>query len=347
MDPSALELSPVSITAVAVFFGLLLLAVILLLLAKLRQKRVDADTVLWLGLYHYALRRGVLGAQTRPLKVFFQALSRDEQEQIPGNRVFFRKLFLPFIEKYPHITQAQKVELIEKVTPETDVAIEIRTPSDLHLGEACALEFGGEHYLGFVTKLKENQALFSLRNWDPQKPLTNEPIVVYSYRHGYGGYIMKGTIIKAAKNGMAVAFTGEISFRGNEHLMALLQWDLHFTQWPAPEVFGSEGDEIEEISPEKETLDFHATSEKVSDRAMLIKLNETVPLHVLQSQELWQLETRLPDYDGSRLEVRVRLLPSPSTRGRYIAKFVDIDDVSRNALWEVIKQNNPVREYIN
>ncbi len=345
MNPKALELPTVSPVAVAVFFAILTLLLLFFLLLKLRQHKIDANTAAWLNLYHYALRRGVLGKQMAPIKAFFATLNRDEKEQIPGNRTLFRRLFLPFLEKYRGISEAQKVELIEKITPETEVSIEIRVPSDLHLGEACALEFNREHRLGFLVKMRGNQALFSLRNWVPADKLSGTPITVYAYRHGHGGYTMKGVINKAAPNGMIVDFTGEISFRGNEHLMAFLEWDLYLSQWPPPEISTSSEGDSEGVPQVPVVAGFHATSEKVSDRAMLVRLNEPVPLKVLQSQELWQLETHLPD--GHPIELRVKLIPSPKVRGRYILKYMDIDEVTRNLIWETIKQNNPVRELIH
>lgn len=354
VDPKLLQLPDFNLLAFIFVVLILFVWLFIYLILRYRQSRLDAQTIAWLNLAAYAQKREIVGKELRPLKSFFLTLTDKQREEIPGNKKLFRDLFLPFIENYSGISEVEKVKYIEKLVPEVPTPISIEVPQDLYLGESVALEFAGENYLGFVVKVKDNYGLFSLPKYHPSPKHLGLPVVVHAYRQGHGTYALDGVIQKTFADGFAVIFSGKVLQTGNEHLMALLEWQLKFTPWPEkqttlaenpPEQTASAVDSEKKEAADEIPHEILGVSEKVSDRAMLVRFTQEFSPKALHKQEIWQMVANLPS--GEDLKIRVKIFPSPQQKGKFIIRYIDIDEGTRIKLWEIIKANKPIRELIN
>ncbi|MCS6985220.1 MAG: hypothetical protein NZM25_08885 [Leptospiraceae bacterium] len=340
VDPRLLELPTASYIAVIIVIFIFLTWLVTYLILRKRQHRLAEIQISWLNLLNYAQKRDILGREIRPLKAFFRTLTPEERKQIPGNQQLFRKLFVPFINSYPGISGVEKVKYIEKLVPESPVHVEIESPRDLYSGEAVAIEFNGKNYLAFVVQVKGNLGTFSLANFSHGQRILGQEVTVHAYRHQHGTYALEGVIQKIYPDGFSVLFSDKVRSTGDEHLMATLSWKIELIPWPeliAPK---------EDLSPEQEKpQNLEGESEKISDRAMLVSLNTNPAPEILRRQDLWELHMVFPD--GEPVKFRVKLFPSPQQKGKYILRYVDINEPTRIKLWEIIKDHNPQRERIN
>lgn len=89
---------------------------------------------------------------------------------------------------------------------------------------------------------------------------------------------------------------------------------------------------------------FGGMTERVSDRAVLLRPDNNLQLVFLKLQEIWEIRFQLPD--GYLVICRGRILRSAQFSGLLIFKFIDTSEEDRRELLHFILNNEGVREQI-
>ncbi len=280
------------------------------------------------------LHRNLTKRQYRAVNQFFHSLKEAEQNEILLSQKALAHHLHQFLRLHEEIPANDRVEIFDKVLPGMTSQIEIKTVADLRPGEPCAVDVNHTSHLATILKTKDNQVLISLTE---KIVLPPGPANLYAYRPNLGGFLLGGAITRVS--GMSAIFRheGPIEFRGDQHLMAMVNLALRLEPWPRPEV---EAD-LEAAEPQEESPSVLAETERLSDRALAIRFLETPPPLVLKRQEYWEMTLELP---GEPLICRVRITPYKPPE-LWLVRPVDLDDMGRRRLYKFISENKPVREH--
>jgi len=280
------------------------------------------------------LHRNLTKRQYRAVNLFFQSLKEAEQNEILLSQKALAHHLHQFLRVHEQIPANDRVEIFDKILPGMTSQIEIKTVDDLRTGEPCAVDIDHTSHLATILKTKDNQVLVSLTE---KIVLPLGPAKLYAYRPNLGGFLLSGAISKV--NGMSAIFKqeGPIEFRGDQHLMSIVNVALKLEPWPKPEV---EAD-LEPGEPSVESPYLLAETERLSDRALAIRFLETPPALILKRQEFWEMTLELP---SEPLVCRVRVTPYKPPE-YWLVRPVDMDDLGRRRLYRFISENKPVREH--
>ncbi len=347
----------------AVVAVVLLIAVpIVFLLARwFYLSRAERDAR-WNLMYRTALRRKLNGEEVTHLHRFFTTLKHDEQDLIVLEPRRLRVRLADFLRKDEASPSRVDVRILDKLFPEVNWHVDIKSPKDLQPGEVCSVEFNSDHRMGVVVKIREDELLISMPDWKPESVFDGERVTIYFYRPGVGGFELGGAVRKAAPNGIIFHFDGTVHSSGEQHLMAVLDLEMKRHTWPPapPEgdgrvVEGKKSVGGADIPIGKEAPELLCRTERISDRGALFKivgLNEegqksSVPSYIaalLKTHEMWEAEIVLPD--GYRFSARGRLIPSVRSKGDYIMKFLDVGEAARSVLMVQIKKSGAEKEQL-
>ncbi|GAB4443811.1 MAG: hypothetical protein OHK0011_26040 [Turneriella sp.] len=305
-----------------------------LLFLQWRLRRQAEKNALSNRFMQIMLQRNLTKRQYRAVSEFFRGLKESQQNEILLSQKALAHYLHQFLRVNEQIPANDRVEIFDKILPGMTSQIEVRTVDDLRTGEPCAVDIGNTSHLATILKTKENQVLISLTE---KIVLPLGPAKLYAYRPNLGGFLLSGAISKA--NGMSAIFRhdGSIEFRGDQHLMSVVNLALKLEPWPKPEV---EAD-LEPGEPPPETVYVSAETERLSDRALAIRFLETPPELVLKRQEFWEMTLELP---GEPLVCRVRITAYKPPE-LWLVRPVDLDDLGRRRLYKFISENKPVREH--
>ena len=350
------EFGPGDAVLLSVVLALLLGIIFLVRLYYRREARQLAD---WYVMRNYSVRHGLKNDELKVLRVFFDSLEREESALIITSKRRFHSRLHDFFMVHNIGSEAIRVRILDKLFPQVDARLEVKSVKDLQLGEVCGVQFGDEHHLGHIMKYKENMILLSLPNWRASGNLAGTHIQVYVYRPKIGGFLLQGVIQKAGAGGLIFAQEGEIASQGELHLVAQMVLSLEITPWPSR----ASKVPLPDSSPEQSAgleLDneiesglisipeiLGGGSERVSDRALIFVFDQQskfqVNERVLRAQELWQIEFTLPG-TGYQFICRGRIMPLPGMRDRFVFKFLDASENARHVLFSEIRDQNGVRE---
>lgn len=281
------------------------------------------------------LQRNLTKRQYRAVDAFFHGLKESQQNEILLSPKVLAHYLNEYLNRETTLPASDRVEIFDKILPGMTAQIEIKSVNDLRAGELCAIDVAGTSHLANIIKTKNNQVLISTND---KTTLPISTAKLYAYRPKLGGFLLDGKIIKAS--GMSAIFehTGAIEFRGDQHLMAMVQLPLKLERWPKEELKIAENDEASDETKESEC--YYAVTEKISDRALSVKFNETPPPWLLRKQEYWEMTLELP---GEPLVCRVRVMGYKPPF--FLVRPVDLDAALRQRLYKFIAQNKPVREH--
>lgn len=281
------------------------------------------------------MRRGLTKLQLAAMQDFFASLHETEKQEILLSHKLFAQHLQQYLAAHRNLTGNDRVEIFDKVLPNYLPQIEVKALSDLRPGELAAIDFAGKSALGTILKIKDNQILLSSSDKLPAAPLKAQ---VYAYRPGLGGFLLSGEITKSQGQSHIFQHSGEIEFRGDQHLMTIASVQLKLEPWPHQDIKKAvEGDA--ELNAMNET--FPALTEKLSDRALVIRFLSAPPDWAIKKQELWEMTL---DITEKPLVCRVKVTPY-RVRGTWLLRPVDLDSAERDRLFKFIADNEPVREH--
>lgn len=335
-----------SATAYSLVVMAIAAAIIILVITYFHRKRLRAESA-WLALGHYAHKQGLKRDQLKILGVFFQELTATEKNEISFNHNLFANKLYSFLRNHPMVNAHDRVEIFDKLLPDAAAKIDVRSPDDLKQGELCSLDIGRRTYLGRVAKIKTPQILVSVNTGFSAADIQHQPCNIYVYRNNLGGFLLYCRVLKVSPEAIIVEYEEKIEFKGEQHLMTLMNLPVILKPWPPPEIDISppqaEPGKTPATSAKPEF--YQCETDRISDRAILLRFMSAYNGVQVMRQELWEAELDLPD--GYQFKCRGRLIQSMTTPGFYILKFTDADEAARSRLFHFISQNSPSREMIS
>lgn len=281
------------------------------------------------------MRRGLTKLQLAAMQDFFRSLSEVDQQEILLSNQLMAQHLQQYLTAHRNLTGNDRVEIFDKVLPKSIPQIEIKSLADLRSGELAAIDIGHQSCLATIMKIKDNQILLSSADKLPAAPVKAQ---IYTYRPGLGGYLLAGEIIKSQAQSHIFRHDGPIEFRGDQHLMTVTPVTLKLEPWPHPDIDGG-GKQATET---EQGLDsFSGTTEKLSDRALVIRFAAAPPDWVLKKQDLWELTLEIDEHP---VVCRVRIA-SYKAGQTWMLRPVDMSSAERNRLYKFIAAHEPVREH--
>ncbi len=104
--------------------------------------------------------------------------------------------------------------------------------------------------------------------------------------------------------------------------------------------------DMPKAEPEKaKNINFFCIATKLSDRGLLFELPEDINPDFWKRSELWELKFKVPK--GRNVETKAKIFPSSGSKTHFIARFIDMDESLRIAIYEDIKAQGGNREVLN
>lgn len=353
-----------------VVLTLILIAYLMIRLRAAQQAQRDAA---WLSLASYGLKRKLTQLEMNLLRRLYDTLSAEDRSQILHNKRVFHGKVHDFLVVNRQVEPRARVQLMDKLFPEIDFQVEIKSLRDVQLGESCSVEFDGQRMLGWVVKKTDHELWISLPGWTPERTYMGDAAQIYFFRPNIGGFLVHGWLQRAGRNGLVFEKPERIEFYGDQHLMARIELPIRLTAWApggqgpvmvetneAPRAAGPRVlDAGAETASDPESADLLDSAEdvhraplsldgetdRISDRALIFVFARTAthPERLIRKYEVWEAELTLPI--GFHFKCRGRILPA-SAPGRYIFRYLDASDLARRMLWEEIKSHGPEREQL-
>jgi hypothetical protein len=336
IDAEALRLPAFDASTLWYLVYFLLAVLTLVILVQWHLRRQNARKALSNRFMQIVMRRSLTRVQTNAVNDFFAGLSYDQQNEILLSQKACAHYLHQYLEKHTGISAADRVEIFDKLLPNAVSQIEIRSVADLRISEHCGVDIQNKSYLMTILKIRDNQVLLSSHE---RLPLAvPQKAHLYAYRPNLGGFLLDGEVIKS--NGQSVIFqhTGGIDFRGDQHLMTQVALGFRLERWPHPDA------DVDEGNPDETTegMDaFPGMTEKISDRAVIVRFHVAPPEWIIKRQDYWELTLDLPE---KPLVCRVKLIPY-KTHQHWMLRPVDLESGERNRLYNFIAANEPTREH--
>lgn len=362
----------------AAFIGTLVVLTLILivyLMIRLRVAQQAQRDAAWLSLAAYGLKRKLSQLEMNLLRRFYDSLSAEDRSQILHNKRVFHAKMHDFLVANRQVEPRARVQLMDRLFPEIDFQVEIKSLRDIQPGESCSVEFDGHRMLGWVVKKTDNELWISLPNWTPERTYIGDAAQIYFFRPNIGGFLVHGSLQRAGRNGLVFEKPERIEFYGDQHLMARLELPIRLTAWApggqgpvmveideAPKTSGAQDTPAADARVESDSADEAGSSasadavhrvplsldgetDRISDRALIFVFARTAsqPERLIRKYEVWEADLTLPI--GFRFKCRGRILPG-STPGRFIFRYLDASDLARRMLWEEIKSHGPEREQL-
>ena len=310
--------------------------------------RLNRDS-LWRSFLSHGLKRGLDPEEIKLLRLFYDSLEPGEREKVFFDRsVFYKKLFT-FLSGQGVGPWKDRVELMEKLFLHPASHNKLVDLQGLYHGEVISLDLVGRHRLASVLRVHEDRALVYLRHGENPESLKGLELQLYAYRPGLGGFEARVQITSASSKNLLLVRKSDFEFRSEQHLVGEIDVPISF--WPVPT--GTELAEMEKEKSEDQTgaephiwdrpLTGHTV--KISDRAMIIELDEKSNPLFSRKRDLWESVLTLPG-DHSSLEMRGRLVPQPGIHYRFLFKYSDITDEQRARIFKAVSESKPNRQSI-
>ncbi|HRP68941.1 MAG TPA: hypothetical protein PLY93_05360 [Turneriella sp.] len=337
IDADTLRLPGFDASSVWYLTYALLAAVVFLLFLHWRQKKDLAREALSNRFMQVLMKHELTHTQQTTIQNFFNSLNDNERAAILSSQKNLAYYLHAYLETHETINAIDRVQIYDKLLSELQSQTEIKSMADLCAGELCALILDGREYFATVAKTNTTQALLSLHQHFSHAPQTK--INLYAYRPHLGGFTLGGKILKANDHSVVIEHDGQIQFQSDQHLMTTSPLTIHLERWPKDGI----GIESSTTDAPSEGIDaFSGTTEKFSDRAFIVRLQENLPDWVLKRQDLWQFQLALPE---GALTCRVRMAHY-NANNLYLLRPIDLTQADRRRLDKFIAENNPIHEHI-
>ncbi len=334
IDAESLRLPAFDAASLKYLVYFLLFIIIGLVFFQWRLRRSHEKNALSNRFMQILMRRALTRTQQAAMQDFFDRLHEVEQNEIMISQKSLEHHLHQYLERHPEISAADRVEIFDKLLAGKAPQIEIKTVSDLRIGELCALDAGKTSWLTTIMKSKDDQIL--LTSYE-KTPIPVGGGHVYAYRAGLGGFLLSGQIIKVKENSLIFKHNGHVDFRGDQHLMSTVSVAVKIERWPHPELGIDEEKPLESAGVEV----FTGLSDKISDRALAVRFTPGPPDWILSRQDFWEMTLDLPE---KPLICRVKATRYQKTDMHFL-RPIDMDGAERNRLYTFIAAHNPVREH--
>ncbi|MBV6494191.1 MAG: hypothetical protein LDLANPLL_02217 [Turneriella sp.] len=336
IEPEDLRLPGFDATSVWYLVYALMALTLLLLFLRWRQKKEFLRESLSNRFMQILIRRNLTSAQQKTVNNFFTGLNDDQKSEILLSQDALAHSLHNYLEKNSNIPPRDRVQIFDKLLPEMQSQIEVKNPTDLRFGELCALEAPSNTHFVTVMKTNPTQVLLSLHNGN-STPNHGEA-VLYVYRPHLGEFILSGDILRANNTSAVFEHDGTVEFNSDQHLMSTFALDLQIEPWPHTDI----DIDIPPVQNGTERFDiFSGTTQKFSERALVVQFASAPPDWVLKRQELWQLTLNIEP----PLVCRVRI-SKYDTHGLYLLRPVDLQPNEKKRLFGFISAHEPVHEHI-
>ncbi|MBI3394589.1 MAG: hypothetical protein HY042_02020 [Spirochaetia bacterium] len=222
---------------IVIFVVLAIIVPLVFIITRAYYKKSAERSSRWNMMMNQGLRRGLIPAEIKHLRTFFDTLTTGEVDDLIAHPGRYKRQLLEFLRHDPTASARGDVQLFDKLFPEVEWHIEINSAKDLQIGEVCTVEFPAETFLGTVLKVQENEILISIPEWIPSNSRITggESTGLFVYRPGIGGFLLSGKVGKAGRNGFVYQHDGKVESKGEHHLMAIVELPCVLVPWPHKE----------------------------------------------------------------------------------------------------------------
>lgn len=315
-----------------VYFLLFIIAGLIFFQWRLRKKH--ERNALSNRFMQILMRRALTRTQLAAMQDFFHRLHEVEQNEIMLSQKSLEHHLHQYLERHPELSATDRVEIFDKLLAGTTSQIEIKSVSDLRIGELCALDAGKTSWLTTMMKTKDDQVL--LTSYD-KAPIPLGAGHIYAYRPGLGGFLLSGEITKVKDHSVIFRHNGHTDFRGDQHLMTSVAIAVKIERWPHPEL----GIESEKTGESAGIENFTGLTDKISDRALTVRFTPSPPDWMLARQDFWEMTLDMPE---KPIICRVKVARYQKTDLHFL-RPIDLESAERNRLYKFIAAHNPVREH--
>lgn len=314
-----------------VYFLLFVIAGLVYLQWRLRKR--NALNALSNRFMQILMKRDLNKTQLKAANDFFASLTEAQKSEIFLSTKTFSYYLNHYLQAHAELSAHDRTEIFDKMLLRTDDHVEIKAVADLKVGELCALDSNGLSHLTTVMKMKENMVLVS--SSERLGLNIGQVAQLYAYRPHLGGFLLSGEILKTDGRSAVFKHTGAVEFKGDQHLMTVVSLAFKIERWPHPD---ADVETVEEAHSDGSLFD--GLTDKISDRALIVRFNENPPQWMLKRQEFWELTLDLPE---KPVICRVKIL-SYKPNDLWLLRLVDLDQAERARLYKFITQNAPTRE---
>ncbi|MBX7058128.1 MAG: hypothetical protein K1X75_08665 [Leptospirales bacterium] len=341
--------------------GLIFIFILLVIvfISRLRYLKEGQRKALWLSLAKFAVKRKLTPGELSLLKHFYDHLTEEEQDEAMHSKRKLHARLHDYLAHHSQIPARERVQMMDKLFPEIDFHMEVKSINDVQLGELCSAEFEEHRMLGAIVKKSDGALFVSLPDWRPHHDYAGVAARLYFFRLNIGGFLMDGSLQRASPGGVVFEPSGAVEFLGERHLMMQISIPALFTAWSVeahgpvqvaapPQESGSAasaaGADATAAPPAASLpLQFQGVTDRVSDRALVFVINRPSSAieQLLHRYEVWEGDLELPGGFRLRCLGKITRAPGPD---RFLFRYLNLSEAARNVLWQTIQTHNPERE---
>lgn len=297
------------------------------------SRKLDKERT-WLKILNYARDRDIGDAQISILRSFFFSLPRKEGARFAEDKSPFYDRLFGFLEKRGDVSEEKKVQLLDLFfAPDIKACMDgIASLKDLREGEACALDFVDDRYLGTIIKVKSPVVLIHVPDMQGEdEERWSDPVKLYIYRHDAGGFLLSGFSLSTGEQFLYFWHDGTVTPMSESHLLAEAALQFELLPWPQKE-------RAEAIS---------GITDKITDRAFSFYFACPADAETYEDnrEEIWELT--LPLSEDYSFVCRGRILRSKEDLpDLYYFKYIDVSEDDRYLLFNFLKSAGGRREIL-
>lgn len=334
IDAETLKLPGFNASTVWYLVYFLFVVILLLFLAQLRIRAKHRRQAFDNRFMQIMMRRGLSKFQLNIANNFFSSLREAQKDEIFLSPKSLQTYLHQYLDSHPTLPAHDRTEIFDKLLPHNTSQIEIKSVSDLRVGEVVAIDVETKSYLATVLKIKDEMVLVS--SSEKRDLEIGAKVKLYAYRPLLGSFLLEGEITKSTGQSVVFKHSGVIEFRGDQHLMSEVVLPFQLEAWPHPKA------DLEISENTKAVEIFAGSTEKISDRGFVVTFATKPSDAMLRRQEYWEITLALPD---EPLVCRVRIVPHQKA-SRWLMRPADLDETGRALLFKFISANTPVREHL-
>jgi hypothetical protein len=310
-----------------------------------------SQTGLWHKFLHLGLKHHLDPQELVLLRRFYDHLSFQEKKNLTGSKdQLYKKMFI-FLSGINDVKLHEFVEIMARLFLHPASQNRIENLRDLYKGEVIFIETDQRSFLGAVMEHSpgesgKNVSVYVLNTPDYIK-LNGQKARVFAYRLNQGSYLIDVQIEEASGTALRLKDEGNIIFKSDEILDARIEFLIRM--YPVPTLHEINLIEAEKKDPHiskhhRQTDEFlDGQSIQISGKAMLLELDDNSRIHYDRKRENWELVFEYPG--GSEvLTIKGSMFPLPGSASRFLFKFTDTVQETKEKIGQLILESNPFRE---
>ncbi|MDX1957313.1 MAG: hypothetical protein SFU98_02005 [Leptospiraceae bacterium] len=294
------------------------------ILVKTIAKNELIEKQSWSKVLQIAYRHKLTLEEVKLLSSFFEQEKLSPQQDL--SIITDRRKLHAIVSKNLALKNSQSAEteicvnIYDKLFHEKEYHLEIYSLNDIHENEVCSVESKSKVYLGKVIQVTSSNLLIHIDGFKRGSIKVQEEISIYFYRIGLGGYLMKGKLLGSETDSIFFAFTGEIEFKGENHMKAPYKYKL--------ELQGTSSD------VKRTPTNIPIESMEISDRWISFNF-EDANFDPTKFLENWTIELT---FSGEVIALKGKLIAPHNKNEFYSLKFYSQTDDEKKLLLANIKK---------